>query len=323
MIYLYWERMPRCEIKGCKNPAEYEVDGMMLCSRHYREYNETLNYSYKNLTMKYVKGNSNRIRKVSFEFETDANHPYLLELKKLGFAPTYDSSIRGKEWKSPIMPANKAHYLLKSLENVMTKAKKKTPSKRFITRRTGTHIHIDILYYPMAIKAILHYYWSPIFMPLGKYLSEHSTETERIWGRRRSDYARFTERGHYSFVNTKPSVYSTIEWRLPKWKNAKQFARLIKITTKMTEFLEKELKDYVIQALKISPEAPEYDEFPEDEYNIVREEWEYNVGRTAVRIINDNPEYFKCVNGLGRRLLNLYLKLIKKNKNNKKGGKNV
>lgn len=103
----------------------------------------------------------------------------------------------------------------------------------------GQHINIsdsridDVGYYTIRINS------DEIFNRLLKYLVLHPFSTKRIWGRYFTDYASYNHfYSHGSWLNLRePDV---IEWRLPKYRNHKQYMNLLNIISGINDIIYEE-----------------------------------------------------------------------------------
>ena len=179
----------------------------------------TKNKSYKHKPVK--KGIT-----YGFEFECKPNsRDDILNIisPRYGFIPTEDCSLpsNGVEFKSPIY---------NSLIGVNAVLNMLDASTSCSDRAYGTHINIGHKDYNVAVKQRVFHYADYIFNPLKKYMLENREETERFCGRYFCRYASPTENRsdficHSSFINLAHD--DRIEFRISKYRNTKQFMRLM------------------------------------------------------------------------------------------------
>lgn len=125
---------------------------------------------------------------------------HALILLKHGYLRAYDCTV-SDEYKSPIYQSLAAFQeVLPTLESL----------KDLVGGCCGTHIHIDCPVYDFV-----HIHYSQLFSLLTSYLETHQEETRLFWGR-----------WPYSFIRIAPR-YGTLEFRLPRYKNAEQYLRVV------------------------------------------------------------------------------------------------
>lgn len=175
----------------------------------------TKNYKYK--------GKQTQIS-CSFEFETDSKIGELYELKKYGFIGCYDCSISGLEWKSPIFNNKKSfHTICNKIEKFA----------KYVGPHCGTHLHVSTQY-----KRKMDEYKKELFNPMLKVMKENPTKTKRFWGRFFGRYcqAELSNYNRYNAINTISSV-ETLEFRLLKFRNAKQYIRACDFCIDTTKYI--------------------------------------------------------------------------------------
>lgn len=160
----------------------------------------------------------------SIEFETSKRDDKLLELIKYGFIGCSDSSIGGREWKSQIYNNKKSFH---------ADCKKLDKFKEFVGNDCGTHIHCGTKH-----KEIIQIYREEIFKPLLEEMENNIAKTRKFWGRYFSHYCERYIRNHDRFcaINVWSSV-ETIEYRLLKFKNAKQYIKVADFCIDTTKYI--------------------------------------------------------------------------------------
>ncbi len=168
-----------------------------------------------------------------FEFETAERNVESNLLYQYDFLPTYDGSIGGTEWKSPIYRSMRGlAKMFRSIENVTS-----------VGDTEGTHLNVGT-FSRQEMDYIRRFYHS-LFIPLCRSMEEMPHETERLFGRNFTIYAQTIDGdsdpcNHCNFINVESS--NRIEFRLCKFKNTKQYMNLIKmhsefVTTIRNNFL--------------------------------------------------------------------------------------
>lgn len=184
----------------------------------------SLDYGYEN--DKWI-GSSKSKFTFSIEFETSDNTPELHELRRLGYVPTYDGSIGGYEWKSPIY---QGMYGIKLHLKVLNKF------SEYVGRECGTHLHVGTL--SPNEKRFIEHNFEELFYPLMKRLIENEFETKNFWGRYFNSYAddKLDPDDRYCWVNIHTSQ-PTIEFRLLKFKNENQYYNGIKFARDLVRLI--------------------------------------------------------------------------------------
>lgn len=227
------QRKLTCDVCN-KEKYEYELysyKGKHICSNCLK----VKPYSTKN--NKKILINDDSQKRFGIEFECipkDENSYVEIVSSNLSIIPTKDGSlpIGGVEFKTPITDSlNIIEIFLSSIE-----------SNAILTDDScGQHINIsDSRIDELGYTAIR--IWSnEIFNPLLKYLILHPFSTKRIWGRYFTDYASCNEYyQHGSWLNLrKPNL---IEWRLPKYRNHKQYMNLLNIISGINDII---YNDYI------------------------------------------------------------------------------
>lgn len=230
-------RTPICMCNNCNNIGTVKVpianrgnrNGWM-CDFHARRLE---GYSDEN---PFRKGNRKQ-NENTFSIELETSHSTEKargELLNFGFIPTSDCTV-SVEYKSPIYEGMNA--ISKQLVSI---EKLRTQHELGIDDTCGTHFHVGHATYinPETMGYIRCFYHS-IFLPLSDYMKEHRNETEAFWGR---DFltsgwatpitANTNANEHRNFVNMEHPY--TIEFRLAKFKNAKQYMNVAKFAKDAT-----------------------------------------------------------------------------------------
>lgn len=164
----------------------------------------------------------------SFEFETNKRENELLELRKYDFIGCYDGSISGSEWKSPIFNNRKSfHAICRKLDKF----------KGYVGRSCGTHLHVGTKY-----KEKIRTFEHEIFGPILQEMRNDEKTTKKFWGRYFNGYCE-GHIGHsrYNAFNTRSSV-ETLEFRLLKFKNAKQYIKAADFCIDTTRYINYHIK---------------------------------------------------------------------------------
>lgn len=177
----------------------------------------------------YTTRNINRVGKptqmsFSFEFETNKRVNELYELAKYGFIGCYDGSISGSEWKSPIFNNRKSfHAVCRKLDKFRT----------YVGTSCGTHLHVGTPY-----KYKIRDYEEEIFSPILEEMRNDEKKTKKFWGRYFNHYCqgRVIPHDRYKCFNTLSSV-ETLEFRLLKFKNSKQYIRAADFCIDTTRYI--------------------------------------------------------------------------------------
>jgi hypothetical protein len=162
------------------------------------------------------KGGWSRLPRFSVEFEVDGFQWDDLEratlLLRYGYLRTQDGSVSG-EYKSPIYTDLRGFTpVLPVLEALAD----------LVRDSCGTHLHVE--FHHLATLAPNK---ERIFGPLLNHLFLQQTETEAFWGRYFGTYARPAFDGsRYSAFNV-DSHYPTLEFRLPRFRSAGQYLRIV------------------------------------------------------------------------------------------------
>lgn len=227
----FGQRKLTCDVCN-KEKYEYELysyKGKHVCSNCLK----VKPYSTKN--NKKILINDDSQKRFGIEFECipkDENSYVEIVSSNPCIIPTSDGSLPtgGVEFKTPIIDSlNIIEIFLSSIE-----------SNAILTDDScGQHINIsdsridDAGYYAIRMSS------DEIFNRLLKYLIFHPFSTKRIWGRYFTDYADCNNYyRHGSWLNLNKS--NVIEWRLPKYRNHKQYMNLLNIISGIDDIIYKE-----------------------------------------------------------------------------------
>lgn len=229
-------RNPKCMCPNCNNVGTVKVGvnnrggrNGYLCAYH-ALHNES--YTTEN---DYRKG----VRKAngftfSVELETSySNIKARTELANLGYIPTHDGSISSAEFKSPIYEGLNA--ISKQLVSIDTL---KAQGHLAINDHCGTHFHVGhVDYINVTTMGYIGRFYHSLFVPLCEEMQAHAETTEKFWGRYFTYYASPITRhsmsqAHENFINVQHDY--TIEFRLAKFQNAKQYMQVVKFCRDIT-----------------------------------------------------------------------------------------
>ncbi len=163
-----------------------------------------------------------------------------LVLLQHGFIRTYDSTV-DDEYKSPIYCSLKAFrkplMVLDSLRDL-------------VNERCGTHLHVGC-----AQHDTLYSMRQAVFEPLVEYMQAHEQQTTAFWGRFFSPYACTTlANGERHVCFNVGYRHPTIEFRLPRFRSAEQYVRLLRFCRETTAFISETLDENVVSAKRLAPE---------------------------------------------------------------------
>ncbi|ABO49392.1 hypothetical protein Dred_0854 [Desulforamulus reducens MI-1] len=220
MLKIKGMNIPRIKCVGCGA----EIPEGMACGYCLGLLDEPKDYNYHSFE---VVGNRRKNARSNIwgfgvEIETLSTSPKQLVLLKKGFTPCYDSSVT-LEWKSPIFQS------LVGFKGICKMIEKMD------VEHGGSHVHISV-----KRKDLFEDYYKEIFYPLAEYLD--GSAYYRIWGRQDNDYCELPgyPDSRYSWVNVQ-TKYNTVEWRLPKFLNAKQYYELVKWLINITWAVDNKL----------------------------------------------------------------------------------
>lgn len=164
----------------------------------------------------------------SFEFETNKRENELLELRKYDFIGCYDCSIGGMEFKSCIFNNKKSFHAI---------CRKLYKFKKYVGKNCGTHLHVGTKY-----KDKIKQFESEIFKPILAEMLDNISVTKKFWGRDFNSYckASITD-SRYNAFNTRSSV-ETLEFRLLKFKNSKQYIKVADFCIDTTRYINYHIK---------------------------------------------------------------------------------
>lgn len=221
------------KIKGMNSPriikcvgCGAEIPEGMACGYCLGLLDEPKDYNYRGFSVvgKKKKNAPTNIWGFGIEIETLSTSPRQLVLLKKGFTPCYDSSVT-LEWKSPIFQSLLGFKSLCKLIEEMD------------VEHGGSHIHVSV-----AKKNLFELYYAELFHPLADYLN--GSLFYKVWGRQETEYCELpgAPDERYSWVNVQTN-YNTVEWRLPKFANAKQYYELVKWLVSSTWHLDQKLRE--------------------------------------------------------------------------------
>lgn len=220
-------RCQKCGNKDYKSEALHVPRWGYLCS--YCQYNPD-DYTVKN-TQERGKP-SKKFFSCSFEFETSYGcyeDAAQMELLRLDFVPTEDSSIRGIEWKSPIYRNQRPFVAALNLIDALSLAD-------IVGQDCGTHLHVGVT--RNIIKDVVDSSGKDIFGPLTEEMVADRRTTTTFWGRFFTGYADHCRNGRYTWVNPY-SRHKTLEYRLLKYRNKKQYLAASRFCFWVTDQLNK------------------------------------------------------------------------------------
>jgi len=181
-----------------------------------------------------VVGNTDKLPTFGIELEVVRRSPEVLSLEGVGWIPTEDPSIpNGVEMKSPVYSSlQDAEPILEYIsEHIVGDV------------QSGTHIHVGIDRRRLFDLAD---YWVKIWSPLVLHMLINRKETESIWGRTFNWFAQLgcIGRNRYAAFSCNTHTQCTVEYRLPVFRSAEQYSRIIDFARKATQILANEpLKD--------------------------------------------------------------------------------
>lgn len=167
------------------------------------------------------------------ELETsDSDSKARVELASAGFLPTSDCTV-DVEYKSSVFEGlNALSKQTLTIERLMSEG------HMAIGEGCGTHFHVGHHEFinRETISYIARFYHS-LFIPLCNEMKANSEATERLFGRDFTYYASPISEGtdpynHCNFVNLQHSY--SLEFRLCKFRNAKQFMACVKFAKEAT-----------------------------------------------------------------------------------------
>lgn len=161
------------------------------------------------------------------------------QLFEYGLIPTNDCSLYGArtcEYVSGIMQGlNIASKLAVSIETL------KNAGELEVNDSCGTHFHVSVNAMrdsngEQVYMGYIRRFYHSLFVPLSKAMNENPEATKNLFGRYFTHYAEeITETSNadnrYFFINVTNN--SNIEFRLNRYRNAKQFQNLMKMEVEM------------------------------------------------------------------------------------------
>ncbi|HEY7417072.1 MAG TPA: hypothetical protein VH593_17935 [Ktedonobacteraceae bacterium] len=167
----------------------------------------------------------------SLEFEVCSYGRSILEqalvLLKYQYKRTYDETV-SDEYKSPIYTS------IRSFRRPLTVLH---DLRDLVDDHCGTHLHIAC-----AHKGHLRVIQADVFSLLLDYMLNHQKQTIQFWGRFFGRYATAPNIDRYHCFNLE-SHYPTLEFRLPRFRTAEQYLRVIKYCRATVAYLDAALAE--------------------------------------------------------------------------------
>ena len=223
------------KVVECRKCGSTEYKSAAL---HVNRYGYLCHYCQHNLDCYSLKNTQERGKPTkeffscSFEFETSCDCydcPEQMELLRLGFVPTEDGSIGGIEWKSPIYRNQRPFVAALNLIDALSLAD-------IVGQDCGTHLHVGVLQY--TTKDVVDSHGEDIFGPLTEEMLADRRTTIAFWGRFFTGYANHYRNGRYTWINP-DSRHKTLEYRLLKYRNKKQYLAASRFCFWVTDQLDK------------------------------------------------------------------------------------
>lgn len=187
-----------------------------------------------------------RLPAFSFEYEVarPVDKPYEVVqraqvLLKYGFQRTGDGSV-DDEYKSPIYQNLRAFRTLLPILHEL---------RDLVTDSCGTHLHVACQH-----KTQLHSIHAEVFSRLLTHMLAHQEETIAFWGRSFGQYATPFNTNRYHCFNL-DGTHPTLEFRLPRFRDAAQYLRVVKFARTVVAFLDTVLAKRDVCPLKVSERA--------------------------------------------------------------------
>ena len=230
-------RIAKCACPECSSIGTHKVDlyrrggrSAFLCDFHYGQ--EESYYTKNNETC-----GTKKVHPYTFgvELETSfTSEKAKLELLNDGFLPTHDGSIYGSEYKSCIYQGLNALS-----KHVTTIGRMIDEGEMRIGNECGTHTHVgnrDMIN-PETMEYVRRFYHS-LFVELSDEMRINPAKVEKLFGRGFTYYASPIDstsdpREHTNFINLQHGY--TIEYRIVKFRNAKQYMAAVKFAQAATE----------------------------------------------------------------------------------------
>ena len=201
-----------------------------LCEAHASSYGDRSYYD-ENSTLR----GTTKKHGFTFSMELEMSQPTTTmraELLNCGFMPTQDSTT-DTEFKSPIWQSlNPLPKKFNTIEKLLN------DGEGAITNNEGTHFHVGHREYINAttINYIKRFYHS-LFLPLCNIMLDNSEATKKLFGRNFCYWAKQINEDtnpneHSNFINLQHD--NTIEFRLCKFVNTKQYMNVIKFCKDVT-----------------------------------------------------------------------------------------
>src|SRR5579885_439961 len=188
-----------------------------------------------------------RLPSFSLEFEVAANQhiaPWELDrallLVKYHFKRTQDGTV-DYEYKSPI------YHSLRAARQALAVMDRLSD---LVSDSCGTHLHIACRH-----KDLLFPIQGDVFSPLLTHMLQNPEETTCFWGRYFNKYATPVNRDRYHCFSLE-SKHQTVEFRLPRFRIAEQYLRVIKFARASVAYLDRVVED-VFEVQRSQPEQPE------------------------------------------------------------------
>lgn len=184
-----------------------------------------------------------RLPSFSLEFEVhSADCARALALLGCGYLRTADGTV-SDEYKSPIyhsLAAFRPHLpVLHSLSDLVDDC-------------CGTHLHLG---FPTRLVHHLALMRRELFGPLARYLKAEERITRCFWGRSFGEFASLSWNDLYPWLRF-PTTHGTLEYRLPRFRDAAQYLEVVRFCRRTTTFLQRSLE--TLETLgDLSGEQPE------------------------------------------------------------------
>lgn len=228
--------MIRCACPDCMSEGTIKTDlfrrggrAAYLCEYHFREMRGYSEENHKRV------GTDDKVTEFTFSFENETSastEKARVELYNEHFMPSRDGTV-DVEYKSPIyygMNAMSKHAA--TIQHLIDDGELE------INWRCGTHVHVGhkSMINAVTMSYIRRFYHS-LFLPLSDEMSNNPEAVERLFGRPLNSWAEPIEADtdperHTNFANTQHDW--TLEWRVCKFVNNKQFMSAAKCCADMT-----------------------------------------------------------------------------------------
>ncbi len=183
-----------------------------------------------------------RLPAFSLEFEVasrdrSALHKALI-LLKYQFKRTSDGSV-DDEYKSPIYQSLRAFCKPLAVLHDL---------RDLVNERCGTHLHVAC-----KEKERLRAIHSEVFSPVITHMLHHREETIAFWGRFFNRYATAHMIDRYHCFNLE-SAHPTLEFRLPRFRSAEQYLRVLQCCRAIVAYLDRTLTACAVGEIEGVPE---------------------------------------------------------------------